>query len=430
MSEWQEFTLGDITSVITKGTTPTTLGHGYTEYGINFVKVESLTDDGVIAVEKLAHIDEKAHDALARSKLQEGDILFSIAGAIGRTAQVTASVLPANTNQAVALIRVNGSAASPRFVHYYLRSAEFQQHGIERVVQTAQANVSLSVLRAAPIRLPPRVVQERIVEVLGAIDDLIENDRRRIALLEEMAQAIYREWFVHFRYRGHEDDELVDSPIGPIPTGWSAPEMQEVCEVVDCLHSKKPIENPNGPGVLLQLFNIAAGGRLDVSRRYRISDDDYRLWTSRIEVGEGDCVVTNVGRVGAVAQVPAGVTAALGRNMTAVRPRAGLMTPSYLLEYFLSPHMRRELAAKTDVGTIMDALNVKNIVRLVVPLPPKELRDTFEGVARPIRRLAEVLTSEGDVLRGSRDALLPKLVTGAIDVSELDLDALFEEPAA
>ena len=263
-----------------------------------------------------------------------------------------------------------------------------------------------------PVDVPPLPFQRRIAGILSAYDDLIENNQRRIKILEEMARSLYREWFVNFRFPGHEKVPLVDSPLGPIPKGWEVKALQEIADVIDCLHSKKPAECAGGQGVLLQLNNIGEAGKLDMCEQFRISADDYELWTSRIELRTGDCVVTNVGRVGAVAQIPEGVTAAPGRNMTAIRARAGKLTPSYLIQYLLSSHMTSEVAKKKDFGTIMDSLNVKGIIRLHVPCPPIEMMLRFEGIARPIRHRIELFVEQIQNLRRTRDLLLPRLLNG------------------
>jgi type I restriction enzyme S subunit len=268
--------------------------------------------------------------------------------------------------------------------------------------------------------LPPISIQRRIASILSAYDDLIENSQRRIKILESMARALYREWFVQFRFPGHENHPRVASPLGEIPEGWEVKEMQDVAEVVDCLHSRKPSEYESGPGILLQLNNIGEGGKLDMSKVFRISADDYRLWTSRIELRQGDCVVTNVGRVGAVAQIPAGVKVAPGRNMTAIRARPEKLTPTFLIEYLLSSHMESEVAKKKDLGTIMDSLNVKGIVRLNVPCPSFATMERYEEIARPIRQRIELLVEQISSLRRTRDLLLPRLLSGQIALDELE----------
>ena len=202
--------------------------------------------------------------------------------------------------------------------------------------------------------------------------------------------------------------------------------MQEVADVIDCLHSKKPEECPDGSGVLLQLNNIGAGGKLDMRELFRISTKDYELWTSRIELMAGDCIVTNVGRVGAVAQIPDGVKVAPGRNMTAIRPCDGQLTPTFLVEYLMSSHMASEVAKKKDLGTIMDSLNVKGIVRLYIPCPPIDFMLKFERIARPMRKRVEVLADQIQNLRHTRDLLLPRLLSGAIELANTGISATQE----
>lgn len=272
---------------------------------------------------------------------------------------------------------------------------------------------------AATIQLPPLSAQRKIAAILSAYDDMIENDDRRITLLEKMAQRIYHEWFVDFRYPGNEGIPLVDSELGPIPAGWVVARMDAVADVIDCLHSKKPEATENGTGILLQLFNITQGGMIDLSELYKISSADYEIWTSRIELKAGDCVITNVGRIAAVGQIPTALNAAPGRNMTAVRPRT--ISPTYLIQYLLSEHMEREVHRKKDAGSIMDSLNVKGIVRLAVPIPDQELRAKFDEACRPVRRMMELLEVERRNLRRTRELLLPRLVSGHVDITALDI---------
>jgi len=197
--------------------------------------------------------------------------------------------------------------------------------------------------------------------------------------------------------------------------------LGEMAEVIDCLHSKKPARHSDGKQ-LLQLDNIRDDGLLDVYRlKYFISDVDYYHWISRCEARQGDCVITNVGRVGAASQVPESVTAALGRNMTCVRPLSSRNYPTLLVATLTSPDMKQEIDSKTDSGTIMNALNVRNIPKLLVPFDSDGRALQFEEELRPIQRFREFLLKEEYLLASLRDALLPKLMSGEIDVSKVDV---------
>lgn len=244
--------------------------------------------------------------------------------------------------------------------------------------------------KAFHIALPPISEQRAIASVLGALDDKIESNRRIIADLRLL------------------DREMIEAQLQSV--SWSRV-LGEVAEVVDCLHSKKPTQQQEGRQ-LLQLKNIGDDGLFDPSLSFLVSPEDFARWTQRIRLREGDCIITNVGRVGAVARIPR-IDAGLGRNMTAIRPRAH---PFLLASTLASPGMRREIELLTDAGTIMDALNVKNIPRLRFPHLDDTTSKALDEECSKRWLLAEGLVREALTLGRTRDALLPKLVSGQIRV--------------
>jgi len=160
----------------------------------------------------------------------------------------------------------------------------------------------------------------------------------------------------------------------------------KVCSIVDCLHSKKPEERfEDERYYLLQLDNIVENGRIDVRSKYYISKRDYEIWTSKIEVKEGDFVVTNAGRAGAIGMIPENVTCAIGRNMTAIRPTK---IPSFYLRQFLfSPYMQKFVASNLDEGSFFKSLNVKSIKKIEVLVPPQDVLDKYLSLTEPLFRM-------------------------------------------
>jgi len=235
--------------------------------------------------------------------------------------------------------------------------------------------------------------------------------------LEAMAQALFKSWFVDFE--PFRDQGMQDSTMGPIPREWRVTELGEIAEVIDCLHSKKPIRQPCGKP-LLQLWNIRDDGLIDMTDTFWISEEDYLLWISRIEAQVGDCVITNVGRVAATAQIPKGLQAALGRNMTAIRCYQSFPFPTFLILCLRSSSMKNEIVLKTDTGTILDALNVKDIPKLRLVRSPLPLVERFEIESRPLRERMEKNLAEIDTLAAIRDTLLPKLLSGEIRVTDVE----------
>lgn len=142
--------------------------------------------------------------------------------------------------------------------------------------------------------------------------------------------------------------------------------LSSIANIIDCLHTEKPKRIDNSMYQLIQLDNIRDDGFLDLEAiTYMISKSDYENWTRKCEIIENDCVITNVGRMGAVSQAPKGTHAAMGRNMTCIRLKQSIDLPAYLITLLLSQHMKLQMHDKKDVGTIMEALNVKNIPKLL-----------------------------------------------------------------
>ena len=192
--------LGTLVELLTKGTTPTSIGHKFTDVGINFLKIESIDLNGNFIINKFAKINEACNEALKRSQLKEGDILFSIAGALGRAAIVSKEILPANTNQAIAIIRLkNSNLISKEFLFRVLASESILSQVGNMKAGVAQQNLSLSQLKEFLIPVPPLQIQQRIVEKLNAIfteiDKVTATVKAKINELASLKQSILKQAF-------------------------------------------------------------------------------------------------------------------------------------------------------------------------------------------------------------------------------------------
>jgi type I restriction enzyme M protein len=194
VNEWEVVKLGDITELITKGTTPTTIGFKFEEEGINFVKIESITKDGRIIEEKLGHVSAECHEALKRSQLRTNDVLFSIAGALGRVVIIPDNVVPANTNQALSIIRLKDGINSS-YVAYFLKSDMVIRELEKLKVGFAQYNISLAQVSNLQIPLPPLEIQREIVARIERERATVEGNCDLIRLYEEkVTKVIERVW--------------------------------------------------------------------------------------------------------------------------------------------------------------------------------------------------------------------------------------------
>ena len=187
--------LGDIATVITKGTTPTTLGYDFVDDGVNFVKIESITENGEFLTDKFAHITDECDRKLSRSQLQRNDLLFSIAGAIGRTAIVTEEILPANTNQALAIIRVPEGEVDYSYLKYVLQSPDIVEQFEKKKQGVAQLNISLKDISDFVIPLRTAEEQKSIVSTMDKVSDLITLRKEQLAKLDQLVKSRFIELF-------------------------------------------------------------------------------------------------------------------------------------------------------------------------------------------------------------------------------------------
>ena len=399
-------TIADATTVVTKGTTPTTLGRQFTSHGVSFVKAECISGDGALLPEKRAYIDEVTDQLLKRSRLQKDDVLFSIAGVIGRTALVATSALPANTNQAIAILRPNPEKIIPRFLYYTVRSKTFQDHSLGHVVQTAQANVSLGVLSAAPIWLPPIATQRRIAGILSAYDELIENNQRRIKILESMVRTLYREWFVQFRFPGHEAVPRVSSPLGEIPQGW---EVRKVAEFADFTRGFEPGSAAYKTEAGIGLLTFLRVG--DLSKRDSGLFIDEQIVQGRV-LKPLDIAITLDGSVG---EVRLGLDGAYSSGIRRVDVKdASRIGWVFMYQLLLSDAIQATIQAHAKGTTIKHAGSA--VAALEFVSPPAIVIKKFETIAAPMVRMILSLQEQAENLRRTRDLLIPRLISGELDV--------------
>lgn len=252
-------------------------------------------------------------------------------------------------------------------------------------------------LAKVAVAVPPLAVQRRIAAILSAYDDLIENNRRRIALLEEAARLLYREWFVYMRFPGHEHVTIKDG----VPEGWARQPLIQCAEIVMGQSPKSHFYNENGEGLPFHQGVTDYGFRFVSHRTYTTSI------TKRAEAG--DILVSVRAPVGRINITPDRMV--LGRGLAAVRSRSGHQS---FMFYALKNHFYAEDMIGT--GAIFAATNKKELEHQTILVPSSVLLDEFEQQARVIDRQIACLTAQGAKLTQARDLLLPRLMNGEIAV--------------
>lgn len=197
MKNSKTINLGEVIKLITKGTTPNKKMGGFCLAGINYIKSESIKYDGKIDKDKFSFISKCTHEVLKRSQLKENDILFSMAGAyLGKSAIVTKDLLPANTNQALAIIRIDELKANPKFINYFFKDKNVIDYVNNISGQSAQPNINFEEIKSINIPFFSLRDQEKIVSLLSSLDDKIDLLHRQNKTLESMAETLFRQWFI------------------------------------------------------------------------------------------------------------------------------------------------------------------------------------------------------------------------------------------
>lgn len=392
--------LRNITSKITKGTTPTTVGFDFLDEGINFIKAEALNGDSELDMSGIAYINAEAHNKLKRSILQENDVLVTIAGVnIGKAGIVSQKHLPANTNQAVGIVRVNPDFANSAYVYYWFKNPLTFRYLQSINAQAAQPNINLEMLGNLSLPIPDLQTQRSISSVIEAYDELININRRRIYLLEELARLLFREWFVYFRFPGHEKAKIIDG----VPAGWEKTTLGKMASRIKKSYSINDEDLP-----LIDLARIQS--RTLAVTEVGVSSD---LETARIIFEKDDILFSSI-RPYLHKVILAPFKGITNTSVFVVRSKKQNYR-SYLTLLMFSDYAV-QFANQHSTGTKMPVVKWGSISMIPAWIPPESIMNEFQGIVAPMLEQIQVSYFLNQKLAQARDLLLPRLMSGKIEV--------------
>lgn len=280
------------------------------------------------------------------------------------------------------------------------------------VTGAAQPKLSQANMRLIKITLPPLPIQRRIAGILSAYDALIENSQRRIKILEEMARRLYREWFVHFRFPGYEGCRLVESPLGEIPERWEVAKLEDISSYIN--RGITPSYDEMGDSVVLNQKCV---------RHQRLNLEPARRQIKPIppekQIRFGDVLInsTGVGTLGRVAQVYTSLeSCTVDTHVTIARA-----APDLDLDFYGCCLLgNQEVFERLGVGaTGQTELSRNSIASIELVMPPSALQCQFGAIVSGLRLSAEIYLNQVQNLRRTRDMLLPRLLSGLVDIEAL-----------
>jgi type I restriction enzyme S subunit len=304
------------------------------------------------------------------------------------------------TNLSIAIL-IETPDVYKSFLYYRLTSTTLW----ELRTGSAQAQITIEHLKNYELAFPPIPVQQRIAGILSAYDELIENSQRRIKILESMARALYREWFVHFRFPGFEHHPRVASPLGDIPQGWEVKKLKDVCRLTMGQSPKSEFYNEAGDGIAFHQGVTDFGDRFPSDRLFctadgRIAEAGDILFSVRAPVGR-----MNI----------ANKTIILGRGLSAIRHNQGHQ--AFLWEQLRNRFTKDDMMGN---GAIFASVTKDDMQGIELVCPPTSVVEAATTHFEPLHSEIATLSRQIQNLRRTRDLLLPRLLSGQIDMEKFE----------
>jgi type I restriction enzyme, S subunit len=422
-SQWCETTLGAICDrvdgIIQTGPFGSQLHESdYSQEGTPVVMPKDIIE-GRIITDSVARIASEHVERLSRHKLKPGDIVYGRRGDIGRQALIRKEQDGWLCGTGCLRLSLSATVIEPLFLHYYLRQESVISWISNQAVGATLPNLNTGILRSVPVRVPPLPVQRRIAGILSAYDELIENNQRRIKILEEMARSLYREWFVHFRFPGHENHPCVASSLGEIPKGWDIASFEQaaVFENGDRGKNYPSVSEFVDDGVPFINAGHLVDGGVDLSHVNRISEVKFEQLRSG-KIREGDllyCLRGSPGRTARTAGISCG---AIASSLVIIRPTD--RTNTQFLYYTLSGESGSRMVSELNNGVAQPNISVGSVQKYPLLLPSNAVLIKFARFIEPGWGLIDALRAQLSALKAQRDLLLPRLLSGQINLNSTD----------
>lgn len=424
MSEWKQYKLGEIADV-RDGThdSPKQKEFGkplVTSKHIKGGKID-LKSAYLISHEDFTKINK-------RSKVNKWDVLFSMIGTIGEMVIVESETDFAIKN--VGLFKTGDEKLS-KWIYYYLKSPDAQKEIEANLKGSTQQYISLTDLRNFPINIPSDESRNEIIEILSSLDDKIEINNQINQNLEVLAQAIFKQWFVDFEFPNENGEpykssggEMVDSELGEIPKGWEVKRLDELELYISDLVAngsfasiKSNVSTSDSEGYALFVRNTDLKNRFKVQKIY-VDKNSYDFLKKTPLYG-GEIIIPNVGDVGTVHLCPRfNFPMTLGNNCILVKS----FNMQYWLYTFFKSNEGFNSLRRVVVGSVQDKLSKTNFKSIKIVLPTESLLRHVEEILKENYFLQESYLNECERLENLRDFLLPKLISGELEINDVNLN--------
>lgn len=399
--EWKEVRLGDIADVQTGPFGSQLHKSDYIAEGIPCIMPTNIGPHLNFIVDGIAHVSEVDANRLSRHLTEIGDIIYARRGDIEKCAYVTTNEEKWLCGTGCLKIRCNNEVNS-RFIAYLLSTAECKKWITGNAVGTTMLNLSKGILSNLPLLVPSLADQRRITSILSSLDRKIELNNKINADLEEMAQAIFKNWFVDFE--PFKDGKFVDSELGMIPEGWKVGTLADIAEITMGQSPAGNSLNENREGMIFYQGSSDFGFRFPSIRVFttepkRLAVANSVLFSVRAPVGD-----INVAKE----------ECCIGRGVASIKSKYG--HDSYL--FYTMKSLHKLFDSFDGEGTVFGSINKKTLSAIQILLPSDGIVEQFNNIASSFDDRIRSLSDESSRLSLLRDTLLPRLMSGELEVPE------------
>ena len=363
MEDIKRVKLSEIVELITKGTTPTTLGYEFQDEGVNFLKIECFDENSGFIESKVAHISEECHKKMKRSQLKNGDILFSIAGAIGRVAIVTEEMLPANINQALAIIRISDEQVYLPYIKLILTSPIVIEQFERKKQGVAQLNLSLKDINEISIPLPSKDKQIELAELFDKVVGVISKRNKELSALDDLIKARFVEMF--------------GNPVTN-EKGWNQKQLGEITTKLGSGATPKGgKEAYQEDGITLIRSMNVHNGLFEYKELAHISEEQATK-LDNVTIEENDVLLNITGAsVARSCVVPSKILPArVNQHVCIIRCNQRIV-PEFLNKLLIDDNYQRLLWSIARGGATREAITKQQVESLKIIVPPIELQNQF-----------------------------------------------------
>lgn len=401
MNRWITKKIADIADVVAGGT-PSTNNSEFWNGDIGWITPADLSGYKYRYIANGArNISSAGLNNSSAYLLPKNTVLLSSRAPIGYVAIAEKELA---TNQGFKNLICDDTQVDYRFMYYWL---QLNADALKSFASGATfPELSAGTVKKIKVTLPDIVTQNRIADILFAYDELIEANTRRIELLEQTAQELYKEWFVRFRFPGHENAKFEDG----IPEGWEIKRMNEFCYLTDGTHdTPKPVD----VGVPLVTGRCISSGFVDFDAAYNISEADHEGIKKRSGLKSGDILFSNIGTVGNCCIVDYDREFSV-KNVIIFKPET-MRDTAYLYYWMTSSTMQEIFGAQTN-GASQQFVGLTFMRRYKLLVPKDDILETFADKVLPIVEQKRLLHQKNLNLVAQRDMLLPRLMSGKLEV--------------